>query len=514
MSEMAYYEGNAPDAPVTPARASLTPLGIIALLLATLLGAFSWQAGGLTELSNAAFILLTFCSAIFLLREMLYFNVEFGLGKIVFYAGVLIWFCQDYFANWFFYSPDRMVEAWVIGKSTFYHCLFVLCVTLGLQLQGIPRFTRWMLSIREPRSPRAYFPTIILTTILGLLPLLLFSNENFFVSVYKSIVAGRGGGGPELLLGRTGNFNYNWGAYIFRLYDVGNAGAIFAAYYVLFMSRSRAQNIVCGLIWTFWLLMGFGTGARGQVVMLIVPAASFIYLRYQLQAATLLRRISWRAYVYAAMALGCGFVLAQIQIAFRNQGYTEVHLQEVEFAKPQGNHMFTEGLTGFKLVPDVQPYFYNTVPGEMVIAPLPVEAFFFAIHPIPRALWNSKPADPAWEWYNQVVANTGQEGTTISHGLVGHWYFRYGIFGIIEGGLLFGLLLRSIEEAFRQSALRPMTVFLTAGLLMVFFRMFRNFMPMDFYALLVGLAVMWVALRIMGAGAAAEAPAEAAAPFP
>ena len=50
------------------------------------------------------------------------------------------------------------------------------------------------------------------------------------------------------------------------------------------------------------------------------------------------------------------------------------------------------------------------------------------------------------------------QGTTISHGLVGHWYFPYGWAGVIEGGLLFGWLLVVGERALVKNLNRPLTI--------------------------------------------------------
>src|SRR5208282_1100028 len=105
------------------------------------------------------------------------------------------------------------------------------------------------------------------------------------------------------------------------------------------------------------------------------------------------------------------------------------------------NAMFSEGLLGFMYIPDQQNYFYNDFPGEMVIAPIPHFILWAAIAPMPRAIWTSKPIDPSWKWYNAIstgrstLGGGAAEGTTISEGIVGYWYFRFGLPGVIEGGI-------------------------------------------------------------------------------
>jgi hypothetical protein len=269
--------------------------------------------------------------------------------------------------------------------------------------------------------------------------------------------------------------------------------------------------MICAINWIFWALLSFGTGTRGMLVMLIVPTAAFAYLRYQSEAAWMQLRQSKRAYLYAAGVLLMGFAVIQVQITFRNEGYTNIKLEKVAFLEPQGNQMFTEGLLGFKKIPTVHPFFYDNYPGQTLVAPVFVEGFFFVIHPIPRALWNSKPYDPVWAWYNSE--GTGRstselEGTTLATGIVGYWYIRYGLFGVIEGAALFGLILASIESAFRVSGLRPLTVFLCCGLQMTLFRFFRAVSQAEAFVMIMGILGLWVLLKLLSVlmGGARDVP--------
>ena len=114
----------------------------------------------------------------------------------------------------------------------------------------------------------------------------------------------------------------------------------------------------------------------------------------------------------------------------------------MEFLTVSGNHMFSEGLLGYHLIPEARPFFYDRFPGEAIVRPIPDFLFHGITHPIPRGMWHGKPIDPLFEWYNATYTGRGEgrEGTTISRGLVGSWYFKYGVSGIVQGGLLMGLL--------------------------------------------------------------------------
>ena len=85
---------------------------------------------------------------------------------------------------------------------------------------------------------------------------------------------------------------------------------------------------------------------------------------------------------------------------------------------------------------------------------------------------------------------TGLEGTTISHGLVGSWYFKYGIAGIIEGGLLMGLLYSIAERTLNKGTGRPMVIMISLGLLTWLFRCFRDVTFPELWALLLGFMVL------------------------
>ena len=238
--------------------------------------------------------------------------------------------------------------------------------------------------------------------------------------------------------------------------------------------------------------MAFGTGARGQVVFMALPVIALLYMKYQLQAAALLRKFSIKAYLFSAMLMLLVLGVVQFQGRFRTVKEEERDVSEVELFKVSGNHMFSEGLLAYQLIPEVHPFFYDRFPGEAIIRPLPDFAFLLVTHPIPRALWTSKPLDPLSQWYNATYTGRGegQEGTTISHGLVGSWYFKYGLAGVLEGGLLMGLMYSIAERTLRKAEGRPMVIMISLGLLTWLFRCFRDVTFPELWALLLGFIVL------------------------
>jgi len=135
---------------------------------------------------------------------------------------------------------------------------------------------------------------------------------------------------------------------------------------------------------------------------------------------------------------------------------------------------------GFTYIPTHQDYFYDNFPGETMIAPIPHFFLWAAIAPMPRAIWTTKPLDPEWIWYSSLVSGRSTlgggtaEGTTISSGIVGYWFFRFGPWGVIEGGILMGWIMGIIERALYNNNGRPIAFLAALGLLTWIFRAYRD----------------------------------------
>lgn len=199
-------------------------------------------------------------------------------------------------------------------------------------------------------------------------------------------------------------------------------------------------------------------------------------------------RFGLRAYLAAGAMLLLVLVLVQLQARYRTETYKDLDLREIRVLDLQGNAMFSEGLLGWAVIPEQTPVYYTRFPGEAMLRPIPDAIADFFITPIPRALWRSKPVDPVWEWYNAIYNNTseGREGTTIAQGLVGHWYFRYGLWGVLEGGLLVGWLLGVGERSLRHARGRPIAVLFSLAFVVWLFRNFRAYSYIDLHPLIVG----------------------------
>jgi len=479
---------------IEPRRRSI--LQPLLLLIPVIFASVSFLSGGSAMLTDFAFLLMTILCAVFLALELYHFSERLGVGGIVLYGGELVWFCYDYMGTWFLASIPHWEMPFTqrtVAKAAACCTLYVLCLSIGIRFRIGRRFTRWMTLLPEPPNVNVYFYVMLITQVIGLAPYSVFTQEPFYLALFHQIIGGRASG-VGWTVGRTGNLNYNWGGYVAQIIQVGTGGALLAAFCLVFIRQSFLRKIVCFAVWLLWLLLAFGTGTRGEVVFQILPMLFFIFLRYHLIARRYLRRISLRAYIIVVIGMVSTVVMVQTQAYYRNAGFQEVRFSEVSLTKLQGNDMFTESLMGFSVIPETHDYFYDQFPGETIVLPLPNFLFWFVVAPMPRALWTTKPIDSSWAWYNSISlggsgeAGLGMGGTTISQTIFGFWFFRFGVPGVIQGGLFLGWLMGRSERALLNHRGRPLTILLSLGVLTWLFRGFRDPSLSELDTLLVGLA--------------------------
>jgi hypothetical protein len=498
-------------------RARWLPLPFLAPIA---ISAVSYVMGGVPFFTDLSFIVLVILCAICCIRELIVFPQRFGLGGLILFGGILVWICYDYCDHWMGVPVVNMIfPPKVFAKSAFYHDIFIFLMVWSLDWKWGRWPERALQAVPEPATPLVYFVLVIILFLIGMIPFFFFTNEPFYVAIWKSFWGGRSGTGAQFTAGRTGNVNYNWGGYIAQLADVGMMGAVLAAFYAVMVTRNVFQQIVCWAIWALWLAISFGTGTRGFVVFVGFPVLMLLFLKFNYKAAAAFRRISLRAYV-AASIVGLLFLfLVQVQGQYRNEGFNRETMEQVDVRSLQGNEMFTTSLLGMSLVPDEVPFFKNRYLGEGIIRPIPETIYWFVIGPIPRALWTTKPIDEVGSWYADRFTGerNGVEGTTISSGMVGGWYWQYGPWGVIEAGLLYGWMFGIIDRALRSSGGRPMALLFILAYATFMFRAFRDLWWHNMYPIMIGGVVMYVFIKMFnslfgGVSATGEQHAAAGAP--
>jgi hypothetical protein len=463
----------------------------------------SWSIGGEPRMTDFGFLLLTLTLAGCLISEFYRFPVRFGIGGLLLFGGSLCWFCHDYFTHWYgidFNDPTvALMPAWVIAKAAALHCLFITMLAIGLSWQIGRPLQRLLLCLPDPGSNRFYFVLILVMFAIGISPYFIFNAEPIHLALFHAIFGAFEGTGAKLTVFRDGDLNYSWGAYVAQIMEIGEVGAIFAILYALMIGRGFFDRLICVLIWMFWFLIGFGSDRRGEVAFFFMPVISLLFIKYQARAAQMFKNFSLRGYLICGVLTVVLLWLVQFQATFRGTGFVNADLSRIQITKNQGNTMFSEGLEAYELIPNSVPFFRDSIPGEAIIRPIPQTVFDFVVQIIPRALWHDKPIDPLWKWYNEVFLHEadGTKGTTISHGLVGSWYFTYGIAGIIEGGLLVGVLMGVSERALQNSEGRPLGIMVSLGFAVWIFRAYRDWVFLDLYGLVIGCIGLYILILIL-----------------
>lgn len=457
----------------------------------------SWMMGGIPALTDAGFVTLVMISLGMIIRELILFPRRFGIGGLLLYIGCIGWFGYDYIVHWmgvdFRATNQTFITRAVVAKAAFYHCLFMAFATIGLTMPAPKRSLRIMTRLPEAKVVSAYLLVIAICFVVGTLPYFAFVRGSGIKAILNSMISGR----TDLVqwtVGRTGNANYSWGGYLAYTLLTGQVGAQLALFYAMIISRNLIAKAFC---WSYWLLyvgFAFGSGTRGQVAFMFMPLCILIYLKHQLIAASLLQKISLKAYIFSGFTVLALLALFQTQIRYRNVGFQDLSIKDVSMTEIEGNAMFSEGLNGWAVIPDSGGnYLTNDFFGAGLIMPLPDTLWRFVLGGIPRTLWPNKPFDRLGAWYNHIVSGrdiNDPEGTTFATGLVGDWYFRYGILGVIQGAILFGWLCRLFELSLLGNLQRPFGLLVSVGMGVCIFRFFRNFTPVTFYPLFIPVVVM------------------------
>jgi hypothetical protein len=76
---------------------------------------------------------------------------------------------------------------------------------------------------------------------------------------------------------------------------------------------------------------------------------------------------------------------------------------------------------------------------------------------VPRAVWPNKPQQVlVGQWFRQVYQPLARNGWPL--GAIGDWYLNFGLFGLLVGGALSGLLFKWLMAAWWRAAWCPFTV--------------------------------------------------------
>jgi hypothetical protein len=464
----------------------------VPFIIPVLFCGLSYLSGGSPFFTDLGFITLTILCAGFLLMEVVRFPFRAGLGGILLFGGVLSWFCNDYLTTWLgmnFAGGNSPIPALIVAKSAFWHSVFILMMVVGLNIKYGKWLEKSLLCLPDIPSESFFVVLILGLFLVGISPFFLFSAESPIMCFIHYGFGSWTGGAPAFTVSRTGSVNYSFGAYVAQILQIGTMSGLLSLIYAVLVAQRPLPKLLAWLNWTYWTFAAFETVRRGELSAMMLPAIILIFLKYQMKAAALYGRHSVRAYIYGGFLL---FMLV-FGIAFLGQfrgergGLGSGTIGDTKLSSVSGNHMFTEGLIGFQLIPETHDFFRAANPVEGLLLPMPNTAYWFVIGIMPRAVWTSKPLDDTWVWYNETVTHEHNiQGTTISHGLVGYWYFNFGPFGVLEGGLYAGWLMIVAERTLQHSEGKPLNLLMALGFAAFLVREYRDVNFSELYPLIIG----------------------------
>lgn len=458
----------------------------------------SYMAGGLGFANSIGMLMLLAIVIGGLLNEAWNFSTRFGVGGLCLYGGTFIWLLHDYLTRYLTNSPEIYgFSNWAVTKACVSVGLFFTFASVGLKLTIGRKVERFFIRLwPESRSTGLLFGVAIAAFIFGVSPYFLFTRVPFYEAMYLDFIKGYGDAGTHWTVGKTGgNINFNFGAYIAQMFDVGALGSLLAVFLVLMRRMGPLATIAAVGMLSFWMLRAFGTGARGHLLYLVLPVLAGFFMRQHILAAWQGRRFSTAAYGLIIGGLTLILIAFTYQAGLRDRGFSDIFNFSLTDFRIDGNAMFTESLDGYMVIPESTPPFYNRWPLEGVIRPVWDLVYWFVVGPIPRAVWTSKPIDGVWLWYNELLMRTTMSGeslagTNITQSYPGHFFFRYGFAGVIQGGLFFGLLAGIAERILKGSRGRILAMLFALGLTTWLFRSFRSPDFQNMYPMLIGLTAV------------------------
>ena len=290
------------------------------------ISALSYAGDGVGFLSDAAFLVLTLLCAWFLAVELATFGKRQGLGAILIYGGVLVWFCHDYAVSWFNHDYRHFdpffpnVKADTVARALFYHTLFIDLMLIGFRLPVarvpfVRLIDRFVVVVPEPAQTRFYFYSVLAALLIGWCAFIP-TRDLWPVSIVKAgLWFVPGVGHVEFTAGRSGNINFNWGGYLGQVIQIGSVGGILGAVYALLVATNIAGRAFGWFTWAFWTSYSFQGDRRGEIAFMALPILILLFMLYHAESDAERRRRNTRWLVGTLAAAVFMWYAVQRQIA-------------------------------------------------------------------------------------------------------------------------------------------------------------------------------------------------------
>jgi uncharacterized membrane protein len=219
----------------------------------------------------------------------------------------------------------------------------------------------------------------------------------------------------------------------------------------------------------------FDSGTRSLTALMLVPPVFVAFAR----AVRTGRGKRWL--VVGPLATAVVLWTAQVQLAMRNQGMTSDALAENPLLI-WDNDFFTETAIAVSLVPEKFDYLHEST------------AVLFISNPIPRSWWPSKPYPRVLQYYG--IGRRGYDeytdlGSSSMPSLLGQFHMNWGLWGVVEAAILYGLAFAFIDRGLRRARDDELLALVFSAAVVWLFLGFRALLPGFHYpVLLLGLAVL------------------------
>lgn len=368
---------------------------------------------------------------------------------------------------------DAQTAIWSVAYLSLF--LFVGLITMSLCSPHRQQFTPSD-QVGQRTDTRKVISLALLGCTVGMVPYFMLGGGS--VEVIEAILGGRSAAKPWLQSENLGNSTSAF-TYLTSSAMIGGVCLLWAG----LMDRSiRVRwRVLLGILAVLVsTLVYFDQGTRSIFALIVLPPL--------LLALTRLWQRSRGGAVLAVVASAIViFFLLQFQLLYRLETTrTNMSDQFFEDWMTLGGTIdyFRETLLAVRLVPTYHDYFKESVLMQ------------FFVSPIPRFLWQEKPASilvwfyTLWRW-NIDIYGAGQSGNVFP-GIVGQYYMSWGPFGPALVGALLGWMAVRIDGLFKGAHLRGDIYRSTLGamLLVWMFLSFRILSPGFFYPILVAMLIL------------------------
>ena len=430
---------------------------------------FSWKISWFFLAITAIYIIVLY-GVRALNNEIVYDKFLFMLGVFVFiiYEPFTIIFSDYGFPN---INDLYITDDYTANMVGFITIVYILSFYLGHFLVFLTSQKKFIITNNESnfrnKDDHVKGWLIVVYFILAILPFFIFGSSNIIENFIFNLNA-RANGYVAFATGGLGSQN----PIISLLAQSIPATIILLAIY---MDRINIKKkFIVAIFMIFLLVLYISLGGRSGVVFVFMSIALFWYIRREDKTIPIIK-------IVLLISLTIGAITYQINT--RDTGKI--------------NKIEKSGFTGFDLNREVtfivQHYGLNenflsaNTTTKQIVLPLVETFYLFIVNPIPRLIWKNKPIDDSFGPYNKLrTGNTGfYHGSNITPTIEGRYYMKYGLIGVIEIGILIGILWtlanNMIKENIHQNKLK---LIMPIAFVATLFSTTRDFAPGKFYPFL------------------------------